>query len=733
MKKNLLLLVMGLLCLTARSIPADPKPIQVQQPDGTMLTIKLHGDEFFHYTTTSDGYTVVKNDKGYYTYARLAGNQLVSSGVIAHDAAQRTATDQLVIDNLSKRLISPALAQEGALKLNRRNSVMRRLEADERMDYGNFKGLIILINYTDKKFSMANPNDFYDKMVNTPGFTGYTLGAQTVEMTGSVRDYYYDNSNHIFDPCFDIVGPVNVNYSCRYPKSTANADAIFNAALKAVDPDIDFNDYDSDGDGYVDMVFFLVAGYSANYSGNSEDYLWPHMYYLYWSEPLDNVRFGLYACSTEIAGWEYYQNYHDINGIGTFCHEFSHVLGLPDLYDTDYAQGGGGQSRDPGQWSIMAGGSGNNYGRDPVGYSLYERYSLGFTSPTVIDSERTVTIQPLDESNHGYRLNTLNADEFFLIENRQDGKWDRYLPGHGMLVARVDSTNQNVWYSNQVNCKPSHMYYELLRANYVGFDSKNDPFPGLANVDSITNFTNPNLQTWDKILNQFIFTGIVELNRTIHFKVEKDTTFKSIIEDFEIMPVTGDLNMKEVQGIYSKWDFTKCSVGEAQDGSHAVAMKKPSQITSTSPLQIKPFMITYAVNNPTGLSANTRVTYSVDNGTTWLNLPDGITTIQPKETRRISHTLPTDEPIMLRITQTSGSAREDIYLESIELFYTEQWPEPTIIGDVNIDGEVNIADVNDVINMVLTDVTRDVGDVNGDGEINISDINMLIDIILSAQ
>ena len=133
------------------------------------------------------------------------------------------------------------------------------------------------------------------------------------------------------------------------------------------------------------------------------------------------------------------------------------------------------------------------------------------------------------------------------------------------------------------------------------------------------------------------------------------------------------------------------------------------------------------------MSANTRVTYSVDNGTTWLNLPDGITTIQPKETRRISHTLPTDEPIMLRITQTSGSAREDIYLESIELFYTEQWPEPTIIGDVNIDGEVNIADVNDVINMVLTDVTRDVGDVNGDGEINISDINMLIDIILSAQ
>ena len=727
-------MAMGLLCLTARAIPADPSPTQVQQPDGTTLTITLHGDEFFHFTTTLDGYTVVKNDKGYYTYARLDGDRLVSTGVMAHDQAQRTAADHRAIDNLAKRIVSPAMTREGTEKMSRRNSVIRRVGADGRMDYDNFRGLIILVNYTDKKFSMENPNEFYDTMVNTPNFTGYTIGNRSVSMTGSVRDYYYDNSNHIFDPTFDIVGPVDINFSCRYPQSTARADEIFNAALKAADPDINYRDYDSDGDGYVDMVFFLVAGYSASYSGNNEDYLWPHMYYLYWSPPLDGVYFGLYASSTEISGWENYANYHDIDGIGTICHEFSHVLGLPDLYDTDYS-GSGGASTHPGGWSIMAGGSGNNYGRNPVGYSLYERYTLGFTTPTLIEDEGNVTVQPLDESNKGYRLDTFNPNEYFLIENRQSGKWDRYLPGqgHGMLITRVDSTNQNIWNYNEVNCNPSHMYYELLRASYVGYDSGYDPFPGRAGVTSISNFSTPNLQTWDKTLNEYIINDIVELNRLISFTVSRDTSFMATIEDFEIMPVTDDINLKAVQGVYGKWDFTKCTVGEMEDSSHAVKMLKPSQITSTEPLLIKPFLVTYTLNNPTTNSANMRVSYSIDEGKTWLNVSDGITTFAAGERRRVSHALPTDAPIMLRFTETAGSTKNPIFLEDIKLFYNEVWPEPPIIGDVNVDGMVDIADVNDIIDMVLTDVMRDAGDVNGDGEINIADINTLIDIILTAQ
>ena len=418
MKKNLCLLLLGLLCLTGRAIPADPTPVRVTQPDGSVLTVSLHGDEFFHFTTTADGYTVVKNAAGYYTYARLDGGNLVSSGVVAHDKAQRTAADHAFLANVPKGLTSAAQAQSGTMKLNRRNSAMRRVGADGLMDYDNFRGLIILINYTDKKFTMPSPGEFYNDMVNTHDYTGYVLNGRRVSMTGSVRDYFFDNSAHIFDPIFDVVGPVNVNYTSTQHQGTNNSEMIFNAALEAADSLVNYSDYDTDGDGYVDMVFFLVAGLSSNYSGNNEDLLWPHMYYLFRTPAHDGVRFGLYACSTEIAGWAGYHS--DVNGLGTFCHEVGHVLGLPDLYDTDYS-GSGGESRNPGEWSVMAGGSGNNFGRNPVGYSLYERYALGFTTPVLINSAGTLEIEPLDRSNVGYRLDTPNENEFFLIENPQSG------------------------------------------------------------------------------------------------------------------------------------------------------------------------------------------------------------------------------------------------------------------------------------------------------------------------
>ena len=734
MKKILLTLVMGLLCVVARAIPADSTPIVATQPDGTTLTVVLHGDEFFHFTTTVDGYTIVKNAAGYYTYAQLNGDVLAAGDRIAKDPLQRTAADRAALSQIPKQLTSPRMSQAGSQMLGRRNSAMHRVGAEGTMDYDNFKGLIILINYSNKKFSMTNAGDFYDDMVNTHGYTGYTLHNRRVNMTGSVRDYYYDNSFQQFDPHFDVVGPVDVNYTCTYPQSTNRADVVFHAALDSIDATLDFSDYDSDGDGYVDMVFFLVAGFSANYGGNNENYLWPHMYYLFGEPARDGVNFGLYACSTEIAGWEGY--YSDVNGIGTFCHEFSHVLGLPDLYDTDYS-GSGGESRTPGDWSIMASGSGNNFGRNPVGYSLYERYALGFTQPVLLDSAGDYQMQALDECNQGYRLNTPNEDEFFLIENRQQGKWDRYLPGHGMMIARVDSTNQSVWWQNTVNCNPQHMYYELLRANYTGQDSEYDPFPGAAGVTTITNFTTPSLLTWNKDFNDYSIVDIAEQNSLISFTLRPDTSILSIIEDFENMPVTTNMNAKNVSGVYSKWDFSKCAVAEVQDttwcdGYHAVAMKCPSLIKTSSPLNVIPYSVKYTVYNPTTTAATFRLSYSLDKGETWISVDDGVASVDPKSRASAAVSLPTSAPIMLRINQTSGSSKVACYLDDIKLFYTEYWPSDGITGDVNDDGEVNIADVNALIDMIVSGEidSSDRADVNGDGEINIADVNALIGLIM---
>ena len=734
MKKILLTLALGLLCVVAQAIPADPTPIAVAQPDGTTVSVVLHGDEFFHFTTTIDGYTVVKNAAGYYTYAQLNGDVLEASDRIARDPLQRSAADQAALRNIPKHLTSPRMSQSGAQMLGRRNSAMYRVGAEGTMGYDNFKGLIILINYSNKRFSMTNPGDFYDDMVNTHDYTGYTLNNRRVNMTGSVRDYYYDNSFQQFDPHFDVVGPVDVNYACTYPQSTNRADVIFHAALDSADAMIDFSDYDSDGDGYVDMVFFLVAGFSANYSGNNQNYLWPHMYYLF-NEPVrDGVMFGLYACSTEIAGWEGY--YSDVNGIGTFCHEFSHVLGLPDLYDTDYS-GSGGESRNPGDWSIMAGGSGDNFGRNPVGYSLYERYALGFTQPVLLDSAGDYQMHALDECNQGYRLNTPNEKEFFLLENRQQGKWDRFLPGHGMMIARVDSTNEYVWWQNTVNCDPQQMYYELLRANYTGQDSEYDPFPGAAGVNSITNFTTPSLLTWNKSFNDYAIFDITEQNGLISFTLRPDTSILSIVEDFENMPVTTNLSAKGVKGVFSKWDFSKCAVTEVEDstwcnGHRAVAMKRPSMITTSAPLNIIPYSVKYTVYNPTSTAANFRLSYSLDNGETWIAVDEGVVSVDPKSRASATVNLPTSAPIMLRINQTAGNTNVACYLDDIKLYYNEYWAPDGILGDVNDDGEVNIADVNALVAMIVSGEidSPDRADVNGDGEINIADVNALIGLIM---
>ena len=735
--RRVLFFLLGLSCLMAKAVPADPMPIQVTQPDGTKLTVVLHGDEFIHYNTTVDGYTIVKNGAGFYTYATVDGGRLVPSDLIARDAAQRTAADRTALKSIPKGLTDPSKVRAGSQMQGRRNAAMHRVGAEGMMDYDQFRGLIILINYTDKEFSMDDANSFYDNMVNTHNFTGYWFNGRFVSMTGSVRDYYYDNSNHIFDPVFDIVGPVNVPYTCTYPESTNNGDVIFTNALMAADEYVDYNDYDSDGDGYVDMVFFLVAGYSANYSGNNDNYLWPHMYYLWQAPPLDGVSFWLYACSTEMAGWENY--WADVNGIGTFCHEFGHVLGLPDLYDTDYS-GSGGESRNPGEWSVMAGGSGGNFGRNPVGYSLYERYALGFTQPELIDTTGNFTLQALDESNHGYRLNTPTQDEYFLIENRQAGKWDRYLPGHGMLVARVDSTNVRIWEQNEVNCNPNRMYFELLRAKYAGQDSGSDPFPGTGGVTSITNFTRPGLLTWDGKFNEFAIQNIAENNHLITFTVKADTSVTHEVEDFELMPVTDDLNAKGVQGVYSKWDFTKCAVKEytLPDGTvgHGVAMKKPSQLSTSALLEAVPYQISFTVYNPSSTVANFRVTYSNDNGVTWLAPSEGTLSASGKAVSSITVNLPTDAPLMVRINQTSGSSTAYCYLDDVKISYTDKWPAQCVPGDVNGDGEVNIADVNAVISVILSGGTDDAdlfkaADVNGDGEVNISDVNALIQLIIS--
>ncbi|MBQ6278825.1 MAG: M6 family metalloprotease domain-containing protein, partial [Muribaculaceae bacterium] len=381
MKKLSFLLMALTIAIVASGEPANPIPVSITQPDGTKLQLKLVGDEFYHFNTTIDGYTVV-NVNGKWEYAMKSGNKLTSTGVLAHDPEVRNTQEQQFLSTTAKYLVDEQgtnNAQKARSSRDKKNHGQKKPV----IDYSQFRGLIILINFNDRQFLMDNPNDFYDKLCNTENYSGFYHNGRFQRCTGSVRDYYYDNSMGQFDPDFDIVGPVNLDYSCY--EGNDKAREIFKASLDAVDDQVDFSLYDADNDGEIDMVFFMVAGYSSSYSGNNDGYLWPHMSYLidWWSgwppQPYvyDGKTMGTYASSCEIYGWES-QGTTMPNAIGTICHEFGHVLGLPDLYDTDYSNNGG-ESNHPGSWDVMAGGSGNNYGRNPVGYSLWERWELGFT------------------------------------------------------------------------------------------------------------------------------------------------------------------------------------------------------------------------------------------------------------------------------------------------------------------------------------------------------------------
>ena len=409
-------------CLWA--VPAHRGRLQVRQPDGTMLTLRLMGDEWRHFHTTADGYTVVKDRQGRYVYAELEGGVLNPTAMTAHDEGERSAEEEAFLENIPLRQVPDMTPQMQSMKQQAEQTTAtqaaRRRAAGTH--FSNFKGLIILAEYNDCKFSRDDYKQLMDDMANKEGYTGF----DDVECTGSVRDYFSDNSNGLFKPEFTVVGPYTLNYSQYDAKGTENGPTLVRAAVNAADADVNYKDFDGDGDGYVDLVFVVFAGCGANFTDNDERLMWPHRYRLFGTRK-DGVYVRDYVCAVELYGYTSKPETIQIDGIGTICHEFSHVLGLPDFYDTNYEEDG--QSNDPDEWTVMAQGCYANYDRTPVGYSLYERYAVGFMDePPVISSPGSMTLDPLPllTSRYGYRMNTPVNDEFFLLENRQQAafKWD---------------------------------------------------------------------------------------------------------------------------------------------------------------------------------------------------------------------------------------------------------------------------------------------------------------------
>jgi len=459
---------------------------------------------------------------------------------VAHDVSERSADEQAFLANV-KKYQAPDMSTSIADMKARVETAGAQRRAQRRAayyDFSKFKGLIVLVQFNDKEFSRPDYKDIITDMVNKKDYKGY----DNKKMPGSVHDYFSDNSDGKFQPEFDVVGPYTLDFS-QYDCNIKGekTDEVLLAALDSADVDVNFKDYDGDGDSMVDLVFFVMAGNGANFVGNDENLWWPHRYMI-WNQKeydkgrdpyvrKDGVLIWDYASSTELAGYTNQPSSIYIDGIGTICHEFSHVLGLPDFYDSNYEEDG--ESVTPGDWSIMDAGSYLNNGFTPAGYSLYERYSVGFIDePQKIESEGSYTLDPLHLSLAGLRIDSPEKNEFFLLENRQNGqfKWDAYLPGHGLLIHRVDLSNKKVWQENMVNAKPERNYYELVRAGGAEKANTNyDVFPGRGNVTTIHNSTEPaNLKTWSGKATKWGLFNIRENNGVISFDVQDALTLTAI-------------------------------------------------------------------------------------------------------------------------------------------------------------------------------------------------------------
>ena len=513
MKKIALIFSILLSAGTLFSVPALRDARTVKEADGKELTIRLHGDEFFHYTTTEDGFLIAKGKNDFFEYAQMQPNGTITTqGWRANNADKRTLKE--------KRFLKKQPTDFSVIATTRRNTIAKSQSISSKSFplSGSPRSLVILVEFKNKAFTVSSPQEKFTDLLNQEGYSAN--GG-----TGSARDYFRDNSCGKFVPLFDVVGPFKLDNDYAYYGGNVNNNdknprlMVVDACIKAAEAGVKFSDYDSDNDGVVDNIFIYYAGYNEA-EGGPDDTIWPHRWIVSTSITFDGKRIKDYACTSELKG----NSGGAMCGIGTFCHEFCHVLGLPDFYATNGAKHG-----TLGSWDIMDYGPYNNQGRTPPFFSAYERFALGWLKPTILKDPAYITIDTLSTSNTAYLIAkdgihnlcggrpiwdvTPMPAEFFLLENRQQNSWDRFIGGHGMLVFHIDYNKTN-WNSNTVNNDPDNMGCDIIEAD--GMANKGtyagDPFPGLFEK----RFFFPKLKNGTD-LNQPL-TYIVEENGLVSFR-----------------------------------------------------------------------------------------------------------------------------------------------------------------------------------------------------------------------
>lgn len=516
MKKILFLLIFALVATSSFASKANSLPVVVSQPDGTMLTVLLQGDENISWYTTTDGMLLVKRGNGYYVAQVKADGSLAASSLLAHGPAMRGTeeTNMMLLQDKTKfaKYSSKLLGQSGELPVTEwTNGVTRKMKIRDDSTLfphmGSPKALVILVEFTDTTFTLPDPKASFNDYLNNETGNIVDRGHGENRNAKGVKGYFKDMSFGQFTPQFDVVGPVKLSHPLRYyGAGNDNMSRLIPDACSAVNDSVDFSKYDSNGDGYVDLVYVIYAGHSESEAGNSTDDIWPKSGYSDFGT-FDGKKVYRYGVNNELNGRETSKN-KLINGIGLFCHEFSHTMGLPDIYATSGAPGYNKDNFGMEFWDLMDGGEYVHSGRFPTAYTSWEREVMGWMNVDTLTDTAHVVLRTIDSKGDSARsckiVNPSVKNEAIYLQNIQNKGWNYYLPGHGLLVYRVSYASDDVNFADNPNngsrprivCIPADGKLGAIADyaddstpdNYYA-DMAGDTYPGTSNVSSIASFT----------------------------------------------------------------------------------------------------------------------------------------------------------------------------------------------------------------------------------------------------
>ena len=447
MKKTVLLFLLLFCSVMGWASKGLPYPIEVRQTDGTKLTLRINGDADCNWLSTLDGVVLVQTGKSYFVARIDADGRAVATQQLAHNAELRGAEEQALCQQQNREAFLQAKQMEAE------KAQTRGIPAGNGFRFfphtGSPKAVVILVEFSDRSFKVPARQAF-DQYLNAMT-AQQDLGSWEQKNIGSVRKYFSDMSGGTFTPQFDLYGPVTLPHTVAYygggSSSSERYRELVADACSLADAQIDFSQYDADGDGNVDLVYIVYAGYGEQTAGD-QSLLWAKAFVMDGSVQKDGKHIRLAGISNELNASPGQSIPSTtgvaINGVGLFCHEFSHCMGLPDFYPTVYWTKGSERDLDAydnqgmEDWSVMDNGLYLGNGYTPTAYTAWEREQMGWLTIETLSSAQQVKLENIDRGGKAYRImSTAGANEYYIVQAIESQGWNEALPG-GMMVCHVN-------------------------------------------------------------------------------------------------------------------------------------------------------------------------------------------------------------------------------------------------------------------------------------------------------